>query len=156
MSPGSPPRPGAGRRLGWHLLRSEALLWIVFLRLALVVLPFRTVLRLTRPRGPGKPSLAPGSDSVLQERVAAAVTGASRLVPGTRCLPRALAGQALLRRRGIAAELKIGVARGAGGEGLQAHAWLEAGGTPLLTGGPLEPYTLLSGTARPSPPKAGS
>jgi hypothetical protein len=39
------------------------------------------------------------------------------------CLPRALAAHAMLRRRGIASRLCLGVAR-AGGE-LSAHAWVE-------------------------------
>lgn len=41
------------------------------------------------------------------------------------CLPRALAAHAMLRRRGIASKLCLGVAR-AGGE-LTAHAWIEIG-----------------------------
>jgi Transglutaminase-like superfamily len=41
------------------------------------------------------------------------------------CLPRALAAQAMLRRRGIASRLCLGVARE--GEALAAHAWLELG-----------------------------
>jgi len=39
------------------------------------------------------------------------------------CLARALAAQAMLRRRGIASRLCLGVAPG--GEQLAAHAWLE-------------------------------
>ena len=39
------------------------------------------------------------------------------------CLPRALAAHAMLRRRGIASRLCIGVAREQGG--LAAHAWVE-------------------------------
>jgi len=41
------------------------------------------------------------------------------------CLPRALAAHAMLRRRGIASRLCLGVARN-GGE-LAAHAWVEIG-----------------------------
>jgi Transglutaminase-like superfamily len=41
------------------------------------------------------------------------------------CLPRALAAQAMLRRRGIASRLCLGVARD--GEALAAHAWLDLG-----------------------------
>jgi hypothetical protein len=41
------------------------------------------------------------------------------------CLPRALAAQTMLRRRGIASKLCIGVAREE--KGLAAHAWIELG-----------------------------
>src|SRR4051794_32110666 len=45
------------------------------------------------------------------------------------CLPRALAAQAMLRRRGIASRLCLGVARV--GEGLVAHAWIDGQGIPV-------------------------
>lgn len=63
-------------------------------------------------------------------RLATLVSAAARhhLRPMT-CLPRALALQALLRRNGIQAELRIGVRREAGD--LQAHAWIEAAGSPV-------------------------
>jgi hypothetical protein len=47
-----------------------------------------------------------------------------------KCLPRALAAQAMLRRRGIASKLCLGVARE--GEALAAHAWLEFGQQTVL------------------------
>ena len=46
------------------------------------------------------------------------------------CLPRALAVHAMLRRRGIASRLCLGVARN--GQKLVAHAWVEAGHTPVI------------------------
>jgi Transglutaminase-like superfamily len=39
------------------------------------------------------------------------------------CLPRALAAQSMLRRRGVAARLCLGLAREP--DGLAAHAWIE-------------------------------
>lgn len=44
---------------------------------------------------------------------------------GALCLPRALATQSMLRRRGIASRLCLGVARD--GRSLAAHAWVEIG-----------------------------
>lgn len=55
---------------------------------------------------------------LLSERV-------SRLIPGTRCLHRALASRVWLARRGVAAEVVIGVRKGGAIEG---HAWLEVDG----------------------------
>ncbi|HEV2299762.1 MAG TPA: lasso peptide biosynthesis B2 protein [Candidatus Acidoferrales bacterium] len=45
------------------------------------------------------------------------------------CLSRSVALWWLLRRKGINAELRIGARRA--GEGLEAHAWVELGGTIL-------------------------
>jgi Transglutaminase-like superfamily len=52
------------------------------------------------------------------------------------CLPRALAAQAMLRRRGIASQLCLGVARE--NETLSAHAWLELG-QAIIVGGDQAP-----------------
>jgi hypothetical protein len=52
------------------------------------------------------------------------------------CLPRALAAQAMLRRRGVASRLCLGVARD--GATLSAHAWLELGDT-IVTGAEAAP-----------------
>ncbi len=43
----------------------------------------------------------------------------------TLCLPRALAAHAMLRRRGIASRLCLGVERT--GDDIAAHAWIEVG-----------------------------
>ena len=45
------------------------------------------------------------------------------------CLPRSLVLVRLLRLRGLAADLRIGVAKP--GESLAAHAWVEHGGVAL-------------------------
>jgi hypothetical protein len=62
--------------------------------------------------------------------VAWAVAVASRFVPKATCLVQALAGQALLARRGHAARLHIGVSKPEGR--FEAHAWLEDEGRPIL------------------------
>ncbi len=92
-------------------------------RLALL-LPFALWRRLARlsaatPQVPAQPQ------AKAADRIAWAVKTASRVVPGTSgCLVRALAARAMMVRRGIAPELKIGVAKDARGQ-LRAHAWLE-------------------------------
>ena len=55
---------------------------------------------------------------------------AGRSLVGARCLGRSLAVWFLLRRRGIDAELLIGVQMPQGGE-LPAHAWVEVAGQPV-------------------------
>jgi len=58
------------------------------------------------------------------------------------CLPRALATHAMLRRRGIASRLCLGVTRQSGA--LSAHAWVEIGGTKIVGGAAADGYIRLA------------
>ena len=60
----------------------------------------------------------------------------------TLCLPRALAAHAMLRRRGIASRLCLGVARN--GEDIAAHAWIEVGGRTIVGGEEARSFTRLA------------
>lgn|SRR5574341_693362 len=118
----------------WHKLRAaspveralaaEALVLLLAARLALWCLPFASVRHLmsvyTRFTRGG---------SVPAERAAWAVAAASRRLPAPfrDCLPQALAAEAMLRRHGAPAELKIGVRRGTAGRQVEAHAWVVSG-----------------------------
>ncbi len=101
-------------------------------RIALAILPFDAVrrgvetwARLSRRRRP------PDAADIEQVRWAIAALG--RRLPEDTCLPEAVAGLALLRRRGHPATLQIGV-RDPGGTGtLDAHAWTESAGQ-VVTG----------------------
>jgi len=62
-----------------------------------------------------------------------AITAASRLVPRSTCLVRALAAQSLCRRYGYPCRLELGARRGDAGE-LEAHAWLEIGEDVVIGG----------------------
>jgi hypothetical protein len=84
-----------------------------------------------------------------QAEIRWAVSAAARRLPGTRCLPRALALQALLRQAGIASELRIGVAKA--GEELAAHAWVECEGRALTDGEELGGYHPLPVVASTKP-----
>jgi transglutaminase-like putative cysteine protease len=80
-------------------------------------------------------TLAPaeGTDTdFLALRTARLVAVAARLAGGT-CLARSIVLVSLLKRRGIPAELRIGVRKTEGG--FEAHAWVEAAGT-ILNDGP--------------------
>jgi len=59
-----------------------------------------------------------------------------------RCLARGLAAHAMLRRRGIASRLCLGVAR-EGGE-ILAHAWVEIGDNKFVEGTEADGYTRLA------------
>lgn len=58
------------------------------------------------------------------------------------CLPRALAAQTMLRRRGIASRLCLGVAREGGA--LRAHAWVEVEGRTMVGGAEAARFTRLA------------
>jgi hypothetical protein len=111
----------------------------VFLR-ALVLLP-RTALRIRRhglrgaqaPLASSAPTGAmPSADAQsLARRIAWLVDAAARRgLFRASCLPRSLTLQRLLQERGIASELRVGVRKHAGR--LEAHAWIECHGAPLL------------------------
>lgn len=116
--------PPAERRL---LLGATLLLAVV--RVGLWTLPLRAVYGLlgamVRP-GPRRAGPPP--------RISWAVTVGSVYVPRATCLTQALVAQALLRRHGLPAELRIGVGRGETGA-FEAHAWVESDGK-LVVGGP--------------------
>jgi hypothetical protein len=57
------------------------------------------------------------------------------------CLARALAAQTMLRRRGIASRLCLGVARE--GKELSAHAWIELGQEAVVGGREATAFTRL-------------
>jgi hypothetical protein len=58
------------------------------------------------------------------------------------CLPCALSAHAMLRRRGIASRLCLGVARERGR--LDAHAWLEVGNDKIVGGGEAKGFTRMA------------
>lgn len=118
------------RFLGWSGSQRRAFL------VALVVNPvfalvarrrgFRTATRLSA-RLVGLPGRRhrPTDPRALAEAVRAA---ARRPVVGVVCLPESLTLLTLLRRRGVAADLRIGVATAGG---FSAHAWVEVDGQPV-------------------------
>ncbi|MGC2043423.1 MAG: lasso peptide biosynthesis B2 protein [Pseudolabrys sp.] len=58
------------------------------------------------------------------------------------CLPRALAAHAMLRRRGVASRLCLGVARD--GHDLAAHAWVEVGENKIISDPEVSRFTRLA------------
>ena len=105
-------------------------------RLGLWLLPFRTLHRVARAPGSRPLGAAPGQVAVPVERIVWAVGAASRVVPRSTCLVRALAARRLLGRHGHRSELRLGVARSRDGA-FEAHAWLEQN-DHVLIGGPVD------------------
>jgi hypothetical protein len=105
--------------------------WVLFFvaDAGLVFLPLASLLKLADVF-PGCPP-APAGSSLSIARLAWLVEVAGRYAPGrVTCLKQALVLSWLLRRRGIATTLQIGVARRDGA--LAAHAWLERDGEVLF------------------------
>lgn len=100
----------------------HAALLVVAIRVGLLVLPVSAVRRRLGARTDYKSAAL--NHSV--ERIAWAVTAASRYVPGATCLTQALAAQWLLGRSGHHASVRIGV-RKDDQFGFQAHAWVICG-----------------------------
>ena len=72
-----------------------------------------------------------------------AVTTAARWVPWNAvCLPQALAGQWMLRRRGLPSVMKVGLTKGDAGKHV-AHAWLCSGDFLVTGDGDLARYAVL-------------
>ena len=119
----------------------RAFLLVVGIRLILWLLPFSVCRRLLVG---GRPpfGFAASDPQLSPAAIAAAVNRVARLVPGATCLPRALAVQALLRRSGHAAHLRIGIAR-ADAAGIEAHAWIEYGDSIVIGGEDLARYSQL-------------
>jgi hypothetical protein len=71
------------------------------------------------------PTVVEASRRPSLEEAEPAARRASRLVPGARCLHRALAARVWLARRGVCSSLVVGFRENGG---LEGHAWLEVGG----------------------------
>ena len=117
-------------RADWRLAAETAGV-VAAVRVGLWILPFRTVRRLVMSSAI-RPRTVRGR-TCTAERIAWAVRGVSRYIPGASCLTQALAAELLLIRSGHPARLHIGVARGGGGE-FAAHAWIECYGRVLVGG----------------------
>ena len=98
------------------------------MRLALTVMPYRTLARLLPQPGRRKP------DGWVKTRTARAMRRAAQWPPRASCLPQALAGSVLLSLQGYACQVRIGVAP-ADGRAFRAHAWLLCGGDIIVGDG---------------------
>jgi hypothetical protein len=108
----------------------EAALSLLAVRLAFGVLPFPRALRLLRivqgETSAGRVAAAKACE------VSCAIARAARYVPfRVVCLQQAFAALLMLRRRGLAATVHLGLARELGANALKAHAWSRCGGVPV-------------------------
>lgn len=115
--------------------------WLGVARLALLLLPFRRLVRwLARAEDDAGAAMASEPIALC---ISWAVTVAARHVPWrSDCFPQAIAAMIMLRRRGVSSRLHIGVTKG-GRNGLHGHAWLCCGSVVVTGDGDLEHFSEL-------------
>ncbi|BAZ34097.1 hypothetical protein NIES4074_66110 [Cylindrospermum sp. NIES-4074] len=106
------------------LINTFVLLGLV--KLCLLLLPFQTLRKLlvtiSKMQPTGVQPFSPSIDQIVE-----AVNRSSRYtLGGAKCLARALTTQIVMSRHGYTSELRIGIAKGEGGQ-FEAHAWVEVG-----------------------------
>ena len=112
----------------------EALAELVRAKLLVHTVPFRWIVpSFGRQHQETAPTVSLAARKIAVD-VSWAVQAAARHVPlRFVCLPQAMAAQRMLRRRGLASTLYLGVALESDRALLRAHAWLRAG-DKILTG----------------------
>ena len=109
----------------WRL-QLEAATYLVAARMAVRLLPFRWLTPLFE-RAPRRPELEGTARAVARSEVRRAIFNAARRLPGdTVCFPKAVAAQAMLRRRGVGTVLYCGASISSP-DGLTAHVWVQDG-----------------------------
>ena len=118
----------------------EALVLLGIGRATVLFIPFK---RVAPYLGEAQQETPPGTPAAVTYRVGRAIFLVSRHTPWTsNCFAQALAGHVMLRRRGAANTLYLGVKKD--GETFAAHAWLRHGDL-VVTGGPgHEQYTVMA------------
>jgi hypothetical protein len=129
------------RRLSWadRGLLVEAVACLGVARLAVVALPFRAIAPHLGTHMAESPATDP-PDPVAR-RVAWAIAAAGRRTPWrSKCLEQAIAGKMMLRRRGIASTMYLGVVR----TPFESHAWLRVGELNVTGGAEVDRYAVLA------------
>ncbi len=133
----------------WFLVEAAAA--VVAFDLALRLLSSKTCLALFG----SKAGSHRRREGVNAQRMAWLVDVADRYAPGrSSCLRQAAALAWLLRRRGVATSLRIGVARE--GDNLLAHSWLQSQEGELFGLSDNDKYAPLSSPRLPEPVREGS
>lgn len=122
----------------------EALFWLVVARLAVLIVPFRHIALLLGDHMAMSPTESSSEQAARSRQVGWAVRAVAYRTPwDSNCLAQAIAAKMMLRRRGIASTLYLGVAKDEDKD-LAAHAWLRSGDQILTGGGNQERFIVLS------------
>jgi hypothetical protein len=128
------------------LLLLEAFFLLGLARILVLTIPFRWLARTLGRHMLESSTDAAAADLHLAVLIGQAVRAAAGNTPWESvCLPQAVAGQWMLKRRGITATLYLGVAKADDKpERLAAHAWLRCGYQILTGGAGHRQYTVVS------------
>lgn len=131
------------RRLTWRdrALLGEAVLTVGLARLAIVLLPFRHVARISATR-PTRPPPADAREKITRARWAIRAV-AHRMPFRAMCLEQGLSARVMLHRRGVPTTLYYGVMKGPEGQ-LMAHLWVRSDAIDVIGTEELERFTLLA------------
>lgn len=110
----------------------RTLLLVAAIRVALWVLPFQRLQRVIGASISWESLSLSVPDDMPVERLVWSVRAASRCIPAASCLTQSLALHYLLTRAGHRPEICIGVIKDTEA-GIDAHAWVECAGQPLLS-----------------------
>jgi hypothetical protein len=114
-----------------RLLLVEAVLCLLLARAVLWCLPFRMIEWYMQRRA-RQPQLQGEARSILRNAVRWSILRATVLLPGkTVCFPRAIAAQAMLRRRRVGTTLYYGAVTQAE-KGLKSHVWVQDGTSGVI------------------------
>jgi hypothetical protein len=125
--------PKRWSRLRWRdqLLLVEAVVLLGLARATILLIPFK---RIAPHLGETQQETAPGTANAAASHIAHAIRLASRHTPwSSNCFAQALAAHLMLRRRGAANTLYLGIYKDM--TSFAAHAWLR-NGDPIVTGAP--------------------
>lgn len=131
------------------MLVLRAFATVLLIKLALLVMPFRSVRAIINNRSARLPIYPKTRFSA--EKIGWAVAAVNRGLHFKQgdCLPLAMAAESMLARYGYRAEMKIGAARNEEGAFI-AHAWVESEGRVIIGNFELDKYTTLESTASPA------
>lgn len=120
----------------WLLIRAFAWLGVARLRLA-----FTSFQQLSERLSNDAPDTPVEPDPDFLRRVGFAIRAAANNVPWrSDCFPQAIAARMLLKRKGHASKIHLGVEKGGDGS-IAGHAWLTCGDVVVVGGEDLERYT---------------
>lgn len=106
-------------------VRAEAAVYLMGAKVALKMVPFRWLIRVFELE-PRTPELEGPAREQARAEVRRAVHRVAHQLPGTFCFAKAIAAQAMLRRRAVSTTLYWGAAM-VPGKGLAGHVWLQDG-----------------------------
>lgn len=108
----------------------EAAALLLVARLAVRIVPFRWLVPWFERRPRGRQVRGPARRQARREVRQAIARAGERLPGSTLCLPRAIAAQTMLRRRGLRTVLYCGAVTGASTS--TYHAWVKDGRAPVV------------------------